>query len=481
MVANLKDDLHKRHFKHKNKTECCNETYLHNLAKRRLAEHFLKSEHFNIIFEVADSCPRHKQCKYAIPSCVNRREFKIVDLKKYYQHCELEKQITRKDNNRYIADICLISDKTNVPPMFLEILVSHECTDEKKNSGIKILEIPIHSEDDIDKCCNTNSYKENGDLGVKFYNIKRKNDTEIINREILRYIHIPTKGSEIVRVSCRDVSTVLSQESDIELNVLRKEQTGCPFYPQNDLVEAIEFRHDVGANSKDKISHCEECTHYNPFKGPIETDNHLCAINFFRTRPEGLCSDFTKKKGCKQREILILSQIELEYVKGTEPIAYFLAIIGPMEFSNYRLIEDVCNDRLAEISRHNIVLCAQSMVGKRKFAKSVSDYTEDYDLRFENFFVNRSKYGEFAGSKSNDEVLDVANELIVFYNPNDKLTQDIIQKAQNKKIPIKLVDLEQITRVRNICPQCGGVLVRRIGKRGSFLGCSGYPECNYTM
>lgn len=31
-----------------------------------------------------------------------------------------------------------------------------------------------------------------------------------------------------------------------------------------------------------------------------------------------------------------------------------------------------------------------------------------------------------------------------------------------------------------ICPQCGGTLVRRSGKYGSFYGCSNYPRCKFT-
>jgi DNA topoisomerase-1 len=31
------------------------------------------------------------------------------------------------------------------------------------------------------------------------------------------------------------------------------------------------------------------------------------------------------------------------------------------------------------------------------------------------------------------------------------------------------------------CPNCGKEMVRRVGKTGAFLGCSGYPECKTTM
>jgi DNA topoisomerase-1 len=30
------------------------------------------------------------------------------------------------------------------------------------------------------------------------------------------------------------------------------------------------------------------------------------------------------------------------------------------------------------------------------------------------------------------------------------------------------------------CPKCGKPLNKRLGKRGSFIGCTGYPECDYT-
>ena len=32
----------------------------------------------------------------------------------------------------------------------------------------------------------------------------------------------------------------------------------------------------------------------------------------------------------------------------------------------------------------------------------------------------------------------------------------------------------------NICPKCGGTLVERNGKYGTFLGCSNYPKCRFT-
>jgi hypothetical protein len=32
----------------------------------------------------------------------------------------------------------------------------------------------------------------------------------------------------------------------------------------------------------------------------------------------------------------------------------------------------------------------------------------------------------------------------------------------------------------DVCPSCGGVLLRRSGMNGNFIGCSNYPGCKYT-
>ena len=49
---------------------------------------------------------------------------------------------------------------------------------------------------------------------------------------------------------------------------------------------------------------------------------------------------------------------------------------------------------------------------------------------------------------------------------NTKIKNNI--KNNNKKI------------ANNICPRCGGNLVNRNGKYGSFIGCSNYPKCRFT-
>ena len=38
---------------------------------------------------------------------------------------------------------------------------------------------------------------------------------------------------------------------------------------------------------------------------------------------------------------------------------------------------------------------------------------------------------------------------------------------------------QNLTKV-GVCPKCGKDLVKRSGKYGTFIACSGYPECHYV-
>lgn len=51
------------------------------------------------------------------------------------------------------------------------------------------------------------------------------------------------------------------------------------------------------------------------------------------------------------------------------------------------------------------------------------------------------------------------------------------QVEEKKSLSRKDVTQEAIDEA---CPKCGKPLVSRLGRRGRFIGCSGYPECDYT-
>jgi DNA topoisomerase I len=60
-----------------------------------------------------------------------------------------------------------------------------------------------------------------------------------------------------------------------------------------------------------------------------------------------------------------------------------------------------------------------------------------------------------------------------FWQPFIHQIQDIDAQVQRKDVTTELLD-EQ-------CPKCTKPLSIRLGKRGRFIGCTGYPECDYTQ
>jgi len=99
------------------------------------------------------------------------------------------------------------------------------------------------------------------------------------------------------------------------------------------------------------------------------------------------------------------------------------------------------------------------------------------DLLIENFpdIMNV----EFTASM--EEKLDAIEEgkrnwvstLQAFYSPFKKTVEQASENMRNVK------RMEEKTDIK--CPKCGLPMVIKWGKSGSFLGCSGYPECSSTM
>ncbi|TSC63729.1 MAG: DNA topoisomerase I, partial [Parcubacteria group bacterium Gr01-1014_106] len=59
-----------------------------------------------------------------------------------------------------------------------------------------------------------------------------------------------------------------------------------------------------------------------------------------------------------------------------------------------------------------------------------------------------------------------------FYEPFHENLEKKSKELSRDALTTKPTDLT--------CPQCGKPVVERLGRRGRFLGCTGYPECTYT-
>ncbi|CEJ69903.1 DNA topoisomerase 1 [Chryseobacterium oranimense G311] len=62
---------------------------------------------------------------------------------------------------------------------------------------------------------------------------------------------------------------------------------------------------------------------------------------------------------------------------------------------------------------------------------------------------------------------------------NEIVTLILTAKTNGRNKDKKLQTNSKINK-NIVCPNCGGNLIERSGKYGSFLGCSNYPGCKYT-
>ena len=123
------------------------ETELHEYVKRVLKHRFETEDHFYIKYYRNEYCPNEKDCIFYEESnhgcgklCSRLCEY---DLKDFYDKATLEGGF-----DGFVADVLLTSSSHNRRPVFLEVAVTHPCTEEKKASGHKILEIFVSCEDD---------------------------------------------------------------------------------------------------------------------------------------------------------------------------------------------------------------------------------------------------------------------------------------------------------------------------------------------
>lgn len=126
--------------------------YLHNYAELRIKQRFddsLTSGEFPVKYYVVEKCPENSACKLKTSlNCKGEPKpvLKTLNLRKLYDTCSIE-----KGTDKYIADLLLTnSQDDSIKPMFLEVFVTHKCTEEKIASGYPIIEIKIKSKEDAD-------------------------------------------------------------------------------------------------------------------------------------------------------------------------------------------------------------------------------------------------------------------------------------------------------------------------------------------
>ena len=153
MIARLKADKREPHFAHFKDGACSRETYLHQLGKKlfvEMFEHCLTNKISLSVDFLQQGVCNSKECPLgATKPCEGSSRTGKFNLTPNYSKCSVEQYDAETG---FRPDILLTNEQGD--KVYVEIVVTHETTQKKIDSGIPIIEIPIYDEDDLElfKC-----------------------------------------------------------------------------------------------------------------------------------------------------------------------------------------------------------------------------------------------------------------------------------------------------------------------------------------
>ena len=119
-----------------------------------------------------------------------------------------------------------------------------------------------------------------------------------------------------------------------------------------------------------------------------------------------------------------------------------VVIAGSRGFSNYKLLKETCDKYLREKKKtHNVVVIS----GHARGADSLGEkYASDEDLDLEIYPADWKKYGKSAGFMRNEQMADIADAVIAFWNGESHGTKHMIDTAEEKGLNVKVVNYGKI-------------------------------------
>lgn len=431
---------HRRaHFYHKSIVECSGETYLHKFGKLLIKRKFDNSDKFLISYSATKTC-NNSNCKLRHLDCKVKEDVEI-NLKEFYDTCTEE-----TNYNGFIADLLLTNSKRpNIPPVFIEIFVSHACDENKLNSGLRIIEIPIDNEQDIKEIEKTKIIKESWEpyvqdkkkKGIKFINFKQ-NFKEPMEKNVYRFI-MPNKGmgSCLTTIKCIDSDHKILKDSQIELNIVNLSNNreiskfdALYWMARNKFLKRCDLCKFYYATMYEHNAYCRLSKKYGTPKFPEMNYAETCRSYHLKERYSLMVND---------RDVYVEEVFSINKSKN----GFRVIIAGSKSFSNYKMFKERCDHYLSEIKKeHAIIIITGTSVNTKEL---IERYAKSRSLLIEYCNANWGRYGQNAAYVSNEEMLENADAVIAFSGINDHeatVTNSLIKLAKSKNIQVGVVKYE---------------------------------------
>ena len=115
-------------------------------------------------------------------------------------------------------------------------------------------------------------------------------------------------------------------------------------------------------------------------------------------------------------------------------------IAGSRGFSNYKLLKEKCNEYLREKRKeYNIIIISGGARGADTLGEK---YAQDEGFSLEVFPANWNKFGKSAGFIRNEQMAEIADALIAFWDEKSHGTKHMIEIMKNKKLLVRVVNYE---------------------------------------
>lgn len=271
--------VRQNHFRHQVESVCSKETYLHNLAKRSFFQTYSDCLINNIPFFVERLIPKQcNACKDFGP-CYVGYELKQADLTQMWK----EQPFLEAYDGTFKPDILL---KSSIGSLWFEIAVTHYVTENKGNAGIRIIEIKIDAEQDIDMIIACHISESDSRVTISNFNVEPIIDNfhKECQNKIQCFVLYPSGESAFSRVLSWKYEELISDSTYVErIDTLLTEAEAKKVY-----INKIEELYIKGLH----IKNCWLCD--NHILHP-KTENDFCKLNQLDVQNET-----NKAVGCKQ-------------------------------------------------------------------------------------------------------------------------------------------------------------------------------------
>lgn len=290
----------REHFFRHSGVSCSWDCFIHKYAEEKIKEAFYCSDKFFIPFNKPNKCPKTETClfykRFNFPQCDGNMG--SLDLKRWYDTCDLEKSYTF-GNKEYIADLLLTSSKNEkLKPLFIEIFHTHKCTDDKRNSGINIIEIKIDTVEDVKTfLCPARQNQSIYEL-INFKQVSNITDLYEIQKASFTKDERTRITCDTIKRLCSD-KRLLQKTDDSLFDIL------APAEKDSSLNKTKYYGHLL-AIQKGLVKDCRYCKYYTKQRIVVDYVSR-CRVDYFpKPLPETPCEKY------------VLNEIDLEKVMNKE-------------------------------------------------------------------------------------------------------------------------------------------------------------------